>query len=130
MTDEKSEPKLQEVNYYFIKSNSFRTVFCDGVFGGMRPDGNLHLTIYSERPAIPQKIVVSINSDGEVIQENKDLREGKEGIVCDVETNLVFDIDTAIELHHWLQDQLDAAVEHGLIESTDKSSSESEIKSE
>ena len=113
-----SDEPVEEMKYHFIKSNTFKTIFCDGVFGGLRPDGNLHLTIYVERPAIPQMIVMEHLGGGSV-KENESKRAGKDGIVCDVEASLLFDIDTAIELHAWLQAQLDIAEQRGLVSKED-----------
>lgn len=109
------DDETEETNYHFIKNNAFRTIFCDGVFGGLRPDGNLLLTVYAERQAIPQMVVLETR-DGNIVREIKDKRVGKDGIVCDVEANLIFDIDTAVELYAWLQSHLDQAVESGLLQ--------------
>jgi hypothetical protein len=59
-------------------------------------------------------IVMERSSDG-ALDENRGKRVGKDGIVCDVEASLLFDIDTAIELYSWLQTQLDAAEQQGLV---------------
>src|SRR3990172_8149969 len=49
----------------YIKSNLFRVIHADGVIGGITPRGLIHMSIWSERPTIPQHIVHEMSpSDG------------------------------------------------------------------
>ncbi|QEG23890.1 hypothetical protein [Mariniblastus fucicola] len=111
--NEPDESKKSEIEFHFLKSNQFRSIHCDGIFGGVGGDGNLHLTVYSERSAIP-KLLVMETQDGVLTKELR--REGKTGVIRDVEANLVLGLDTAVELSKWLQERLEAAAKDGLIE--------------
>jgi hypothetical protein len=63
-------------------------------------------------------VVSSIN--GELGQELK--REGRDGIVRDVEANIVLNLDTAIGLYEWLQECLEEAVADNLIDKVEPNS--------
>ncbi len=107
--------KTSEIEFHLIKSSLFRTIHCDGFIGSTGPDGKIHLAIFSERFAIPKKMVVRAN-DGELGDEIEEKREGKSGIVRDVEANVVLDLDTAISLYEWIHNRLEEAVQENLIE--------------
>ena len=53
----KSPPKLpKELEFDFIgKSNFFRAIRADGAFGGLAPNGVLHMALYSERQSNSNK---------------------------------------------------------------------------
>ena len=108
-----NDSSKSEIEFHFIKSNLFRSIHCAGIFGGVGGDGNLHLTVYSERSAIPQ--MVRMQTEDGVLKKELG-REGKTGVIRDVETNLVLGLDTAVELSKWLQKRLEDAAEDGLIE--------------
>lgn len=91
-----------EVTFHIIKSNFFRVLHIDGVWGAFTPDGNLHISVYNERVAIPQKIVIGISQDGSTGDELRDRREGKDGYVREIEADLVMDIATARSFNSWL----------------------------
>ena len=46
-----------ELEFDFEKSNFFRVIHVDGVFGGISPGSNLlHMAIYNERQPLPKKV--------------------------------------------------------------------------
>ena len=55
------EQPPKTIRYHYIKSNSFRIVHADGVYGGSTPKGYLHLDFFSERFPIPQLVEHSVN---------------------------------------------------------------------
>jgi len=101
------KPKIPtEIEFDFIKSNLFRVVRADGFFGGLTPNGgNVHLGVYSERHPYPQKIFHKI-TDGVLGQEDTARREGRKGIVRELEVGISMDIAQAIVLRNWLNDRL------------------------
>lgn len=85
--------KPDRVNFDYIKGNSFRTVRPDGAIGALTPNGQVQLAFYSERQAIPQRIVYTLNDDGSLGSEID--RIGRKGVVREVEVAITLDIDTA-----------------------------------
>ncbi|SRR6266446_3497132 len=102
-----TEPRpLPEMPIHFIKGSNFRVVHADGVwFGGNLHGDFLHLTFYSERAPIPQKIVVTIDQNGNATEvESK--RESKQGIVREMEVDIVLSLQAAVFLQNSLTKNL------------------------
>jgi hypothetical protein len=102
MSDEK-----QTVEFHYIKSNLFRVTHTDGAMGGITPAGLIFVALYSERPAIPQKMVHEITEVGQVGQECADERVGKKGVVREVEVGATMSVETATNFVKWLQDKIE-----------------------
>jgi hypothetical protein len=88
------------VKFHYIKGNFFRVIHADGVIGGLTPHGGIFLSLYSERGAIPQVIEQSVNPDGTLGDEKK--REGKDGLVREVEVGVILNGRTAKGIGEWL----------------------------
>lgn len=91
--DKGASTQAPEIHY--IKGNFFRVVHADGAYGGTTPSANINIAFYSERPAIPR-----VTKGDEVV-------ETRGGIVRELETNVVMDINTAINLYRWLGGRLE-----------------------
>lgn len=107
MTDNGGDPidsKATRVEYHHIKSNSFRVIHVDGGVGGVTPRGFFHIALYNERPAIPRIRARDVLSETELGPERDvDVRgQPNVGIVREVEADLIFDMQTAVELRDWL----------------------------
>ena len=97
-----------EVAIDFIKSNLFRVIHVDGVWGGVTSSAAVHMAMYSERPALPQRIVHKVGSDftlGDEVPEKRITRDAV--LIREVEAEVVMSVDTARALHLWLGDKLD-----------------------
>lgn len=95
-----------EIEFDFIKSNYFRVVRADGVFGGLAPNSSIHMGVYSERQPIPQKMIHSLEN-GQLGPELRNRRVGRKAIVREVEVDVVLDIAQAMVLRTWLDDKID-----------------------
>ncbi len=95
-----------EVRFHYIKSNHFRVVRGDGIFGGLTPKGDISVAFYSERMAIPQQTVQLINPDGTLGDEDLSKRVVKEGIVRELEVDIVMNIEMVRALRAWLETQI------------------------
>jgi hypothetical protein len=104
MTDEKPNT----LKFHYIKSTLFRVVHVDGLYGGPTPKGDIQLTFYNERVAIPQQTAQVLNADGTLGPEVAEGRIGREGIVRELEVSAILDVETARGLRDWLTDQLKA----------------------
>jgi hypothetical protein len=92
---------------HFIKSNYFRVVHADGAWGGLTPNGALQLAFYNERHPIPRVVHEKLVISGNVVRVDECGREGKAGVVREVEVDIVLTIDAAKNLRDFLTRQLD-----------------------
>lgn len=97
----------KEIEFDYIKSNFFRVVRGDGAFGGLSPNGTIHMAIFSERSAIPTKIVHKV-VDNALGPEIVPRREVRKAVVREVEVDVTLDINQAIALRKWLDDKIKA----------------------
>jgi len=97
-----AQPDTVEAHY--IKSTEFRTIHVDGVWGGLTPTGYINATFWSQRIALPRWVEYKVShTDGSM---NELRREGKNGVVREMEVNAVFDINFAISLRDWLDSKI------------------------
>ncbi len=102
--DSESEHQESAINFHYLKSAEFRTYHVDGAFGGIAPSGKyIHMSIYTERHPLPRQIthVVEGNSVGAEID-----RVTRDGIIRELQADLVFGKETAITMVEWLQGKL------------------------
>lgn len=94
------------IQYTFVKSNLFRVVHSDGVYGGTTPTGQINLFFFNERFPLPQQISHSFTQAAGIGEELRDARITKTGIIREVEANMVMSLDSAKTLHQWLGDKI------------------------
>lgn len=127
-------PKIGEIipqvmKFHFIKSNFFRVVHADGVWGGVAGRGDIHISFFSERPPLPKVSSVEISPDGTFKESNI---ETKSGVIREVEVDVVMNLDTARVFHTWLSQKIadSEKLEQAITEGTVKIASSAEIKKE
>ena len=101
------KPPIQ-LKVHFIKSSCFRVVHASGAWYGGDGQGNLHLTIFNERTAIPKMTVVNLNEQGLVLGEDLSQRMSREGVIRELEVDIVFSIPSAVEFYRTLGENLKA----------------------
>jgi hypothetical protein len=101
---EKNQEKADKLRFHYIKSNHFRVIHADGAWGGLTPRLEIHMAVYSERPAIPDVIEQEINADQSLGSETA--IHGRDGVIREVEADLVMSFPTAKALHAWLGQML------------------------
>jgi hypothetical protein len=102
---DKSEPDRLAFDY--IKSNFFRVAHVDGAVGSATPSGLIHLACYSERPAIPRRMVFEVSAEGVLGQEVASLKDTRDSIVRELEIDLLMSVEVASGLRDWLTTQLE-----------------------
>lgn len=100
-----SKKMPREIEFDLIKSNWFRVIHADGAIGGVSPQANIHMALYSERRAIPTKIVHALEKT-QLGAEIKSKRQGRAGMVREVEVDVVLGLEQAKALHLWLGDKI------------------------
>lgn len=99
-----------QIKFDFIKSNYFRTIHADGVWGGLNGHLDIAMAFYSERPAIPQQITVPIEG-GQLGNELEAKRVGRDAIIRDVEISVTMNVEVARHFRQWLDDKIKAVEE-------------------
>jgi hypothetical protein len=94
----------QRIKFHYIKGQHFRVVHVDGLIGGVTPRGLIHMAVYSERPAIPQVTEHALSETG--MLGDIASQEGKEGIVREIDVDLMITRTTAIEFRDWLTERI------------------------
>jgi hypothetical protein len=92
------------VAFDFVKSPHFRAVRADGAIGGVTPNGQIHIAFYSERHAIPRRVVHTIDSTGKLGDEIG--RESRDAIVREMDFDLFLTLSVAKSVHQWLGDRI------------------------
>lgn len=92
-----SGPPKDRIVVEFIKGQLFRVIHVDGAIGGPTPSGNIHLAVFSERPAIPRRMVTHLEGGqiGEPIQGETVVREG---MIREMDFDMVMSISAADEI--------------------------------
>ena len=100
-----SRPEQPGIAFDYIKSNFFRVIHANGAIGGPTPQGHLHIAFYSERAAIPRRVVHELNTDGTLRQ----LREvqSRDFMARELDVDVFLSIDAAESLHIWLGQQIE-----------------------
>lgn len=106
-----SDEVKDTVAFDYIKSSHFRTVHADGVIGSLTPAGGLHFAIYSERPAIPRRIVHAVDAEGRLGAEIPELTDSRNSIVRELEVDVFLSISGAKALADWLLRNIEASKE-------------------
>lgn len=99
-------PNKLRIEYH--KSNLFRVVHSDGVYGGTSPRLQLFMAFYSERFPIPRVLTYQTSPTGAPEREVNEERESKEGVLREVEVAVTMDLNSAKGFAVWLNEQIDA----------------------
>jgi len=96
--------KISDMEVHYLKTGSYRTYHVDGIFGGLSPRGILYVEPFVERAPTPTMIKHEITADGRLGEEI--LRQGKSGVIREIECGLIMDFNTAKTLHKWLGEKI------------------------
>lgn len=100
----------EKVKIEFVKSNLFRVIHVDSVWGGLTPNGDsINMNLCSQRFPIPQQAVFELDQDGGFDKEISEERIQNDDIEWEVEISAIMDIETAKELIKWLQSMVQQA---------------------
>ena len=96
-------PKKERITFNFTKSALFRVIHANGAFGGVSPAGEISISFYSERFAIPVQITHEIEGN----QIGKEVsRKGGTAIERELECQVMMDVNTAVIVRDWLTDKI------------------------
>ena len=99
-----------KIKFEFRDSSLFRIVHADGVFGGPTPSGDLYLSFYNERSAMPKSVTHMLegNTAGAEIMEERVV--SSEGIERTNEVAVLMSFATAVSFREWLSRRINDMV--------------------
>lgn len=109
MSDEakgNGEAAAPVVVFDYLKSAHFRVIYATGAIGGLTPEGNIHFALYNERQAIPRQTVHPLKDPATLGEEILDRRVSREGIVREMEVDVILSAHAAEGLIVWLQNKI------------------------
>src|SRR5438045_3338008 len=104
IAEKKGDPTSPTVAFDYIKGNFFRVIHADGALAAPTPSGNLHCVLYSERPAIPRRLVHELKKGG-VLGEIKET-DSRNSIVREMDVDIVLTKEVTKALITCLQNAL------------------------
>jgi len=99
-------PPKPSVKFDYLKSNTFRVLHADGIYGGITPQGLLQIAFFSERFPIPTQMVYEVTPAGKLGKEIPELRVGRDALVRELDVSVLLNGEIAKALHNWLGDHL------------------------
>lgn len=93
------------VAFDYLKAPGFQSLRADGVIGGVTPSNRIHMAVYSERPAIPRRMVYEVRETGHL----GDLREveSRDSVVREMSADIFLDLRAAEAIRDWLGQQIE-----------------------
>jgi hypothetical protein len=96
----------EKIEFHYLKSPDFKSFYATGAYGGISPNGLISMAYYVERSPIPRKTVYNLEENGKIGKELTELVESKNGIIREVDCNILFDIGTARNIRSWLDNHI------------------------
>ena len=97
------EEKKANINIYYEKNPLYRTIYSDGIIGGLTPKNMINLNFYSTRNTIPKSVNHSLNSFGMLDKVGTRSEDSKIGIIREIETGVYINVETAGEIFEFLK---------------------------
>jgi hypothetical protein len=89
----------------YQKNSLYREIHVDGALGGVTPRGKININFYAERLVIPRSETYNFEPGrlGDRIGVSAD---SKKGVMREIEFGIYVDLDTAKQLHKWLENKI------------------------
>lgn len=107
-----------EMHFDFIKSNHFRVIHVDGIWGGVGPSQNIEMVLFNQRLSIPQQVthelLIETTTASEAIlgslgPELTSKRKIRDAFIREVEADVVMTLECAKLMHKWLGEKITEA---------------------
>jgi hypothetical protein len=95
----------EQLTFHFIKTPDYRTIHVDGATGGVTPHGLIHMALYSEHAAIPQR-TTHLMKGYRLGEEDTSERVTRGGVVRDINVSLFMAPSVAKGMAEWLLKRL------------------------
>ena len=95
----------RELRFRYLKSHFFRVIHADGAWGGISPRGDIHMSLYNERWAMPDSSRIVLGDGDKVLSPEEYEMSGE--VIRELEADVVVDLDTARRLYVWLGQKIE-----------------------
>lgn len=96
-----------KVQFKYVFQDDYNPEYCNGVYGGVNPHGEIVINFYFERFPIPHSVTNNVNLDGSLGEVASTSPENSDSMFIRYVTNgVVLDRSTAQALYDWLGNQL------------------------
>jgi hypothetical protein len=104
---EAKKKKLHKLSFEYKISPTYTVYAINGAYGGITPHGEILMSVFNERTAIPQTETYQINEDGSLGEKPSD-QVKKDSIIRHVMFGLSMNPNVARSLAKWLNSKADA----------------------
>ncbi|MBW1742825.1 MAG: hypothetical protein JRJ47_05265 [Deltaproteobacteria bacterium] len=102
-----AKKKPETITFEYKISPNFAVYAVCGAFGGLNSHGEIIMTLYNEKAAIPERQTYSINDDGSIDKKPIGV-EKKENIIRHVMFGISMNPSVARSVGQWLIEKADA----------------------
>jgi hypothetical protein len=95
----------QKIGVSYQQSPFFRVIHADGAYGGLAPNGHIHITFYSEGPARPQRSTLEVAAGRIPVETPTESPKGQ--LFRELEASVVMDVNTGAAFYRWFSSKLD-----------------------
>ena len=95
--------KKANIEIFYEKTPLYRTIYSDGLIGGLTPTGSINLSFYATRNPIPKSITHEIAPNGIVDPKGVKSEDSKSGIIREVEVGIYMNRKTAKDIYEFLK---------------------------
>lgn len=97
------ETQMANINIFYEKTNQYRTIYTDGLVGGITPTNDINLNFYATRNSIPKCVTHKISPDGEVDINGIKSDDSTKGIIREIEVGVYMNKNTARDIYKFLK---------------------------
>lgn len=100
--EQKSEQPVTSVEVNYKQSYFSRVIHVDGAWGGVTPQGQIHMALYSEHQPVPEQTMFMVASG----QEKVKLSVERPQLVREIETEAIMTPAVALAIRNWIDGRL------------------------
>ena len=97
------ESSQANIEIFYDKNPLYRTIYTDGLIGGITPANAVCLSFYATRNPIPKSTLNEINSNGTVNPIGQKSEDSKFGIMREIEIGVYMNKETARDIYEFLK---------------------------
>lgn len=102
--------KPPQVQIHYEKNPLYRTIYSDGLVGGITPTNAIHLSFYATRNIIPKSTSHVIQKDNTLNPIGEPSKDSKVGIMREIEVGVYVNRQTAKDIYEFLKKILEPNV--------------------
>ena len=97
------------VAFDYIKGQHFRVIHADGAIGSVTPNGHIHAAFFSERQAIPRRLVHELNPNGTIGAQLPTEIVSRGSIIREMDVDVIMTLDAAKLVYEWFRQRIEEA---------------------